>query len=89
MPRIVFNSRLRGVVPLEPITVAGTTVRDSLARVFADYPRLQGYVLDDQGSVRQHVAIYVNDRPIVDRLRQSDAVEDQTEIYVLQALTGG
>jgi len=47
------------------------------------------YVLDEQGHVRKHVAIYVDGRRIADRERLSDAVGSGSEIYVLQALSGG
>ncbi len=69
--------------------VTGETVGAALQEVFGDQPKLRGYVLDDQGSLRQHVQIYVRDRPIADRTRQSDAVAVNDEIYVLQALSGG
>ena len=57
--------------------------------MFASRPGLRGYVLDDQGRVRRHVAIYLNGQPIVDRVRLSDPVAPHDEIYVFQALTGG
>jgi molybdopterin converting factor small subunit len=89
MPKIVFASRLRGVLPAEPLVVAGATVREALDAVFAAYPRARGYVLDEQGVVRRHVAIYVGDRALGDRAKQSDALSGDSEVYVLQALTGG
>jgi sulfur carrier protein ThiS len=69
--------------------VEGATVGDALAAVFASRPALRGYVLDDQGALRRHVAVYVNGEPVSDRVRLSDAVGPRDEIYVLQALTGG
>ena len=47
------------------------------------------YVLDDQGALRRHVAIYVNGRAIGDRVRLTDPVAADDEIYVFQALSGG
>jgi sulfur carrier protein ThiS len=46
-------------------------------------------VLDDQGALRRHVAIYVNGRPVGDRVRLTDPVAADDEIYVFQALSGG
>jgi molybdopterin converting factor small subunit len=69
--------------------VEGATVRDALDAVFAKRQPLRGYVLDDQGAVRRHVAIYVNGEVIRDRTGLSDTVGPQDEIYVFQALTGG
>ena len=59
------------------------------AAVFADRPALRGYVLDDQGALRRHVAVYLNGLPVRDRTRLSDRVGPRDEIHVFQALTGG
>ena len=46
-------------------------------------------MLDERGAVRQHVTIFVDDVPIRDRATLTDPVGDDTEIFVLQALSGG
>jgi sulfur carrier protein ThiS len=46
-------------------------------------------VLDDQGALRRHVAVYVNGQPVHDRVRLTDSVRPHDEIYVFQALSGG
>ena len=89
MPRVVFTPNLRRHVECPETTVVGTTVAEALAEVFAENPRLGGYVLDEQGRTRQHVMVYLNGRPIDDRLQLSDAVSEDDEIYVMQALSGG
>ena len=62
---------------------------EALAAVFASRPALRGYVLDDQGALRRHVAVYVNGEPVSDRAGLTDPVGPHDEIYVFQALTGG
>jgi len=57
--------------------------------VFADNPRLRGYILDDQGRVRHHVAIFVDGGMVSDRDELTDTVGAASEIYVMQALSGG
>jgi len=69
--------------------VEGATVGAALAAVFASRPALRGYVLDDQGVLRRHVAVYVNGRVVNDRIGLSDPVGPGDEIYVFQALSGG
>jgi molybdopterin synthase sulfur carrier subunit len=64
-------------------------VAEALAAVFADNPPLRGYILDDQGGVRKHIAIFLNGEPIIDRHRLSDPVPDGAEVHVMQALSGG
>ena len=89
MPRVVFTSNLQRHVECPERTVAGTTVAQALAAVFAESPHVREYVLDEQGHVRKHVAIYVDGERIVDRARLTDPVSPASDIYVLQALSGG
>ena len=69
--------------------VAGATVREALAEVFAVHPALEGYVLDDQGGLRRHVTVFVRGVQVHDREGLSDPVGATDEIYVMQALSGG
>jgi molybdopterin converting factor small subunit len=89
MPRIVFTSNLQRYIAVPERTVAGVTVGQALGVVFDDTPQIRDYVLDEQGHVRRHVHIYVDGHRIADRERLSDAVRDDSEICVLQALSGG
>jgi sulfur-carrier protein len=89
MPIVTFTSALRRFLEAPPAEVAGGTVGEALAAVFAERPALRGYVLDDQGAVRRHVAVYVNGTAVRDRAKLSDPVGPKDEIYVFQALTGG
>ena len=67
----------------------GATVRESLDQVFAEHPQLRGYVIDEQGRLRKHMVIFVDGKPASDRTDLSDAVAADSEIYVMQALSGG
>jgi len=89
MPRIVFTANLRRHVDCPELEVAGRTVAEVLASAFAVVPQVRGYVLDEQGQVRKHVAIYVDGRRLIDRIRLSDDVTATSEVWVLQALSGG
>ena len=64
-------------------------MQGSLEAAFGLYPKVRGYVLDEHGALRFHMAIYVNGVPIADRRGLSDAVGDTAEIFVMQALSGG
>ena len=89
MATVRFTSHLVRHRPLPGATAAGTTVAQVLEAVFAGDDLLRGYVLDDQGRVRKHVNIYLDGALIADRLRLTDPVRPESEIYVLQALSGG
>jgi hypothetical protein len=87
--RVTFTTHLQRFLDAPPHEVVAPDVAAALSQVFATNPRLRGYVLDDQGRVRQHVTIFVDDAPIIDRTTLSDAVGEHSEIFVLQALSGG
>jgi sulfur-carrier protein len=89
MPRVLFTPHLRKHQPCQPADVAGSTVAEALGAVFVQQPELRGYLLDDQGRVRQHVMIFVDDVPLGDRERLSDSLKPSSEVYVMQALSGG
>ncbi len=89
MARIVFTSHLQRQIDCPSREVGGATLRESLEEVFADHPKLRSYSLDDQQGVRKHVRIFLDNEPIDDRIHLSDPVSDTSEIYVMQALSGG
>jgi sulfur-carrier protein len=89
MPTVSFTPALQRFLPAPSAQVAGSTVADALAAVFASRPALRGYVLDDQGALRRHVAVYLNGEPVKDRIKLSDPAAERDEIYILQALSGG
>jgi molybdopterin synthase sulfur carrier subunit len=92
MPRlavVAFTKNLERHVECPTTEAPGGTVREVLDRVFAENPRLRGYVLDERGALRKHMVVFVDGRQIEDRQALSDAVEASSELYVMQALSGG
>lgn len=89
MPKVAFTPNLRRHVDAPPLEVDGDTVAAALERVFEVMPELRGYVLDDQGGLRRHVALYIDGRRVRDTARLLDPVGPTSEIYVIQALSGG
>ena len=89
MAQVHFTPHLRRFLSTPPTTVPGTTVSEVLEAVFVENPRLAGYLVDDQGRLRKHVAVFVDGDLVRDRLALSDPVGETGEIYVMQALSGG
>lgn len=89
MPRVVFTSHLQRHVDCPEVVVEADTVRESLEAVFVENPALRGYILDDQQRLRTHMVVFVDNVPVKDRIALSDAVAAGSEIYVMQALSGG
>jgi molybdopterin converting factor small subunit len=89
MAHVVFTSHLLRHVSCPESTVGGDTLRAALQEVFKEQPQVRDYVLDEQGELRKHVVIFIDGQRVRDRRRLSDPVRAASEIYVLQALTGG
>ncbi len=89
MPRLVFTAHLANVGPRDEREVPGDTVRAALEAVFAEFPRLRNYVLDDQDRVRKHVVVFIDGARWTNDEVLDLRVSPASEIYVLQALSGG
>ena len=89
MARVEFTAHLREWAPPGTTQVAGANVRDVLANLFSDHPRLKGYILDDQGRLRKHVCVFVDGVRLIGAEALLAETSDKSEIYVMQALSGG
>jgi molybdopterin synthase sulfur carrier subunit len=88
MAKVYFTAHLRSVAPDGGVTAAGTCVAQALADVFARYPAVRGYVLDDQDRVRLHIAVFVDGVHVRKSMLDYPLTAD-SEVYIMQALSGG
>ncbi|WP_423360441.1 MoaD/ThiS family protein [Pseudomonas citronellolis] len=89
MAHIVFAPSIQRYVEVPEQDLPGATLGDLLEGVFAQHPRLRGYLLDDQGGLRRHVTVFIDGLRLRDRRGLGDVVADDSEVYVVQALSGG
>lgn len=89
MAHLFFAASIQRHVAVPERQVEARSVDEALSSAFADVPRLRGYILDDQGALRRHLAVFVDGRPVRDRRHLSDSVGEDSRIYVVQALSGG
>jgi len=89
VPRVQFTPNLERHITAGAAEVPGATAREALEAVFRDNPRLRSYVLDDQGRLRRHVMVFVDGEQVRDRDGLTDPVAASSELFVMQALSGG
>jgi len=86
---VEFAASLRRHVACEPQNVAVGNLRAALETALAAAPGLRHYVLDDQGHIRKHVAVFVNKTMVLDRQNLNQPLSSGDSVLVIQALTGG
>ncbi len=89
MPLVRFTPSLQRYVPVPDVRVGGLTVREALSEIFASTPTLASYLVDEQGALRRHVTVFVDGAPVRDRVSLSDALRPDSDVDVMQALSGG
>lgn len=89
MPTVRFTQNIQRHLACPTEEVAGSTVQDALDSYFARRPQARGYVLDDQGRLRHHMAIFIDNRQLEDREELRQSVLPSSVIDVVQALSGG
>jgi molybdopterin synthase sulfur carrier subunit len=89
MATVEFTPNLSRQTTAVRCEAPGNTVAEVLATVFDQVPTLKGYLVDDQGAVRQHVVIFLDGIAIKDRRHLTDPTQPESEIFVMQALSGG
>ena len=68
------------------VAASGTTVAEVIADLDGQFPGLGFRVVDEQGRLRPHMRIFVNEEVVRDL---SFAVRDADELTLMQALSGG
>lgn len=71
---------------LSVVQAAGETVHEVLRDLDRQFPGLCFRVVDEQGQLRKHMRIFVNDEMTRDL---SNPVTEADEVTLLQALSGG
>lgn len=90
MATVKFTYALKRFFPqLEETSVPDTTLPSLLENIERRYPGIQSYIVDETGALRKHVNIFIDGELIKDRDKLSDPFSAGSEIYIMQALSGG
>lgn len=71
------------------LELPASSVGEALEALFKRHPALRGYVLDEQGAVRRHVALFVDGDALQPKSDLARPLRAVSELYVMQALSGG
>jgi photosystem II stability/assembly factor-like uncharacterized protein len=86
MPLVTLRPPLRDLAGgASEVRVDARTVGETIARLQAACPRLEGWILDDRGKVRQHVNLFLGG----ERTTLDAPVGPEDTLHVLAAISGG
>lgn len=89
MAQLIFTQQLGRFMTVPQVETDAADLRSALAQAFDAHPRLRGYVLDEQGCLRENVVIFIDGQRTRERERLDDPLAPLSKVYILQALSGG
>jgi molybdopterin synthase sulfur carrier subunit len=63
----------------------GATVAEVLRALEEEHPDVKGWILDEQGNIREHINVFVNK----EYGREETVLEPDDRVHVLPAISGG
>ena len=90
MPAIRIPTPLRKLTNNEEVvTVSGATIGSVLDELNKAYPGLGERILDEQGSIRRFVNVFLNDEDVRFLQEKETPVKETDEISIVPAIAGG
>ena len=89
MAQLIFTQQLGRFMTVPQVETDAADLRGALEQAFDAYPKLRGYVLDEQGHLRRNVVIFIDGQRTGERAILNDALAPMSNVYILQALSGG
>ena len=67
------------------IELEGGTVVDVLRALEREHPDVRGWILDEQGNIREHINVFVNK----ENGQEHTALGPEDRVHILPAISGG
>ena len=84
--RVLIPGALLSYTGQNWVEAAGTTVADVIDDLEARYPGIRFRMIDEQGNIRRHMRMFFDGEMV---LELSQALRDDGELLIVQALSGG
>jgi sulfur-carrier protein len=85
MATVLLRAPLRDLAGSTQVSVSGASVGEAMAELQDSHAKLRGWILDERGALRPHVAVFVNG----ERAEVDTPVGDSDAISVLPSISGG
>ena len=90
MAKIIIPTPLRKFTNNEAkLETAGSNVEEAIINLTEQFPELKTNILDESGSIRQFVKIYLGDDDINTLDKGNTPINDSSVISIIPAIAGG
>lgn len=90
MVAVRFSNHLKRFIELpQQFESNAFNVRELLNQLEKEFPGIASYLLHENGKLRQHVNIFLDNAMIRDRNELTDLLDNVDEVVIMQALSGG
>ena len=90
MAKIIIPTPLRKFTNNEAkLETAGSNVEEAIINLTKQFPELKTNILDDSGSIRQFIKIYLGDDDINSLNKGKTPINDSSVISIIPAIAGG
>jgi len=88
--KVKFTHALNRFFPeLKEMSIEVSSIKELIDEIEHVHTGLKSYILDDQGALRKHVHIFIEEDMINDRKNLTDQISAESSVYIMQALSGG
>lgn len=90
MVQVNFTSHLEVFFPsLKPQNLMVDNLKELMEKLNQLYPGLISYLLEDNGDIRKHVNVFLDGVLIENKSNLNISLKEVSEVFILQALSGG
>lgn len=90
MVQVNFTSHLEVFFPtLKSQQIIAVTLSELFFELNQLYPGLSSYLLEDNGVIRKHVNVFLDGVLVENKSNLNVSIIEVSEIFILQALSGG
>jgi molybdopterin converting factor small subunit/photosystem II stability/assembly factor-like uncharacterized protein len=83
--KVILRAPLKDRVGGSEVSIDGSTVSEVISKLEQDNPAILGWVLDEQGSIRPHVNVFLNG----EKTDENASVSERDDIQIIHAISGG
>jgi sulfur-carrier protein len=89
MPKVTLTANLKKYFPENQCEINATSLISLLNEMDKIREHFSSYILDEHRHIRKHVNIFINNELYRDKENTNLPLEPNTEVHIMQALSGG